>query len=175
MDQALATLKAHEGGFSDDPDDPGGATNFGVSLRFLRTLGHDLADVDGDGDVDVDDVKNLTWQQACDRVWVPIFWKATRFCQLPDALAVKTFDLGVNMGPVQAGKLLQRALRACLEPVGEDGIVGRATLDAIGRVDAPGAVLASLRSEAAGFYRALVAKNPSMAKFLDGWLSRAYS
>ena len=54
---------AREGGFVDDPADPGGATNFGVTIHTMRRLGLDL---DRDGDVDVTDVRRLTKRQARD-------------------------------------------------------------------------------------------------------------
>ena len=54
-------IVAREGGFVNDPDDPGGATNFGVTIGTMRGLGLDL---DGDGDVDVADVRALRREQA---------------------------------------------------------------------------------------------------------------
>ena len=52
---------AREGGYVNDPDDPGGATKFGVTIHTMRRLGLDL---DGDSDIDAEDVKRLTRQQA---------------------------------------------------------------------------------------------------------------
>lgn len=176
LDRALVFLRIHEGGvYTDDPNDPGGPTKWGVSLRFLRSLGTKLGDVDGDGDVDWRDVQGLTWEIACDRFWVPEFWVRYRYERLPDSTAVKTFDLACNMGPSQAHRCLQRALRACLVDVEEDGLLGPETVRACGGVATNGALLAALRSEAAGFYRGLVARRARFVGFETGWLNRAYA
>ena len=59
-DIAQEILKA-EGGFVNDPDDPGGPTNYGVTLNTLKRLGHDL---NQDGRVDIADLKQLSATQA---------------------------------------------------------------------------------------------------------------
>jgi lysozyme family protein len=174
LEDALALIKEHEGGLTEVPEDPGGITNYGISLRFLRTLDPDLGDVDGDGDLDADDIKGMTWERAA-HIFQVEFWDRYHYEVLPDALAIKLFDLAVNMGPSQAHRLLQRSLRACKEQVEEDGVIGKDTRAAVARVQQTGAIMASLRSECAGFYRVLVAQKPSMSVFLEGWLSRAYS
>lgn len=61
--QIAEEIVAREGGFVNDPDDPGGATNFGVTIHTMRRLGLDLT---GDGQVDVSDVRHLTRRQAVD-------------------------------------------------------------------------------------------------------------
>ena len=55
-----------EGGYVDDPDDPGGATRFGISLRLLKKMGK-LGDIDGDGDIDADDIRRLSSDSASDK------------------------------------------------------------------------------------------------------------
>jgi hypothetical protein len=57
FERAMSFTGKWEGGFVNDPKDPGGATKYGISLRFLRDLAPELGDVDGDGDVDADDVR----------------------------------------------------------------------------------------------------------------------
>ena len=158
LEKALEIVQRHEGRLTDDPHDPGGITNYGVSLRFLRTLGHDLADVDGDGDVDADDVFGMTWALAA-RIYTVEFWDRYNYGGLPEDVACKVFDTAVNTGPKQAHLILQRACRAASDPVQEDGILGLKTRASAAAAQ-PHILLACLRSEQAGFYRALMAKNP---------------
>ena len=61
--QIAQEIVHREGGYVNDPDDPGGATNFGVTIHTMRRLGLDL---DRDGDVDTADVRALTQTQAVD-------------------------------------------------------------------------------------------------------------
>lgn len=170
FDRAIATVFAHEGGFADHPSDPGGATNFGISLRFLKGLGLDL---DGDGKIDVNDIRTLGREDAA-ALYRREFWDRHGYDRLPDDIAIKVMDLAVNMGARQAHKLLQRACRAAGEMIDDDGALGPVTL-ATARMFAPEVLLPALRSEAAGFYRALVAGRPDLNPFLNGWLRRAYS
>jgi len=180
FDEAVRRVLDHEGGFVDDPDDPGGATNWGVSLRFLRArlsgtnvAGIDL-DADGDGDVDADDVRGLTREQAVE-LYRTEFWDRYDYEKMPVGVGEKVFDACVNMGPRTAHRLLQRAIRAAGGgDLDDDGIVGPKTESALWAVGAPACVVASFRSEMAGFYRVLATRRPSMEKFLRGWLRRAY-
>jgi len=181
FDLAVSTVLIHEGGFVDDPDDPGGATNFGISLRFLEAEGELDFDHDGfmDGDINFDGVIDVRDIQAMNRedaikFYRTRWWDRYGYEELSPMIGPKVFDLAVNMGARQAHLCLQRACRACRYPVTEDGIIGQQTMAAsIGPV--PPVLLAALRSEAAGFYRQLVASKPKFDKYLDGWLKRAYA
>lgn len=158
FDKAAAFLLAHEGGYVNDPADPGGETNFGISKRSYPTL----------------DIARLTEDQAR-ALYRRDFWDAYGYARfLNGDVAAKVMDLAVNMGPARAHLLLQRALRAGGTIVVEDGLLGPQTLGAvngsIGHV-----LLAALRSEAAGHYRLLAERKSSRARFLDGWLRRAYA
>ena len=141
FDLAIPTILAHEGGFVDDPDDPGGATNWGISLRYYRKLdwpnidvdvmGLGDGDLDGDGDVDVDDIKVMTRYQAL-AIYNSQWWVRYKYYLInPQVIATKVFDLSVNMGAGRAHRLLQQALRAVGREVEVDGVVGPKTRAAI--------------------------------------------
>lgn len=154
---AVERVLANEGGYSSNPDDPGGATNFGISARSHPGLA----------------VVALTRNAAVEIYWRE-WWLRFGFAQLPAAAAAKTFDLAVNMGAGHAIECLQRAIRACGRLVTEDGVIGAATAAQAARAD-PAALMAALRSELAAHYR-LVAANQEASgnRFLKGWLTRAY-
>lgn len=183
FDIAVETVLAHEGGFVDDPVDPGGATNYGISLRFLRANGaldrdgdgHPDGDLDFDGDIDHADIRLLTKAQAA-QIYRHRFWNKYGYERMPSTIGEKVFDLAVNMGPIQAHKLLQRALRSCGADIADDGLIGPVTWKTLFHHEHQRrAIHAALCSEAAGFYRALAAAKPAMRKYLPGWLNRAYS
>lgn len=191
FDRAIEKTLAHEGGLVDHPEDPGGVTNYGISLRWARaemkSAGDDLADildVDDDGDMDADDIRLLD-RDTAKQVYRIGFWDRYRYSQVVSQdVAEKIFDMTVNMGPRQSHKNAQRALRAAGEDVVDDGIIGPATRSALNRASS-GCVLAAMRSEQAGFYRMLIARNASLRKegihvpdfrvFEKGWLRRAYT
>ena len=158
--RAVLRVLGNEGGFVDLAADPGGATAFGISHRDYPNL----------------DIRNLTRDGAIE-IYFRDFWRTGRYSELPESIAVKLFDLSINMGPSHATRCLQRALRACSFPTVEDGDLGEVTVVAATRADCS-ALLAALRSEAAGYYRAtaeLARKGvDGKAEFLDGWLRRAY-
>ncbi|WP_321392792.1 glycoside hydrolase family 108 protein [Emcibacter sp.] len=171
----------HEGGLVDDPDDPGGITKFGISLRTLVRLGeidldqdgHPDYDFNGDGAIDADDIKDLSWEDA-QEFYHREFWSKYRYGELPPRIRMRTFNLAVNMGPVQAHKCLQRSIRATSTiRIADDGIIGKQTISFSKTFGDE--LIVPLRSEAAGFYRALVVQKLELKKYLNGWLNRAYS
>ena len=95
-----------EGGFVNDPDDPGGATNFGVTIHTMRRLGLDLT---GDGIVGVQDVRALSRDQAVD-IFIKHYFERPRIAEMPVELQPSLFDMYVNAG-ANAVKILQRLLR----------------------------------------------------------------
>ncbi len=171
------TLK-HEGGFVDDPVDTGGATKWGISLRFAMLV-EDIIDIDldDDGDVDVEDIKLITREIATE-IYRVQFWEKYSYYKIDSlAIAQKTFDLSVNMGPRKTHLVLQRALRAVNHKVTQDGIIGVKTLSAINSSIMLNkiALISSMKSEAAGMYREIIAKHNAFEKYRNGWLNRAYS
>lgn len=111
-----------EGGFVNDPNDPGGATNFGVTIHTMRRFGLDL---DRDGDVDVDDVKALKRGQAVD-LFIEHYFAVPQISSLPAILQASVFDMYVNAGG-NAVKVLQRLLREMGYELAIDGAIGPAT------------------------------------------------
>lgn len=168
---AVARILEHEGGLVDHPDDPGGVTNRGVSLRWLRTLGPVHGDFDDDGDVDADDVRALGEVDAR-RLYYDHFWRR-HYDNLHREVAYRVADHHVNAGPRAAGRVAQRAARAHGHDLAEDGIIGPRTVGALREVGAE--VVPALREARAGWYRALSAQNPRFRVFLRGWLRRAYA
>ncbi len=179
---AIARTLNLEGGLVESPNDPGGATAYGVSLRYaleqakVRADLRGLFDVDHDGEVDRRDIEGLTRDAAAD-IYFECWWTPGWYAQLTPALiAWKCFDIAVNTGPKRAARLLQSALSRLGPPLTIDGDIGPATLAAVAAQaerDQGASLIAALRSEQAAFYRALAATQPRLAGFLAGWLNRA--
>lgn len=107
------------------------------------------------------------------------WWDRFGLGRLPAAIAAKLFDAAVNIGIEGAVRALPCALRAAAPSAGtariaEDGKLGPETLAAAQAI-AAASVLPALREALAGHYRLIAAKNPAQARFLAGWLARAYS
>jgi lysozyme family protein len=118
-----------EGGYVNDPDDPGGATNYGVTIHTMRSLGLDL---DQDGDVDAEDVKLLSIKDATD-IFLKHYYHKPNIHLLPEALQATVFDMQVNAGG-NAIKILQRLLGQFKAPVSVDGALGPYTAAAVHRI-----------------------------------------
>ena len=114
-----------EGGYVDDPSDPGGATKYGVTLGTLRRLKLDLT---RDQKIDRDDVHAMTRLSARD-IYIRDYYKRPRLDLLPDVLQASVFDMYVNAG-ANAVEILQRLLRDMGQMVSVDGIVGPQTAGA---------------------------------------------
>lgn len=113
---AVKFVLSKEGGFSDDPLDPGGATNFGISLKFYRDAIKK--------DATIQDIQNLTEYDAsliC-KQW---FWDLYHCDDMPPAIGLIVFDMAVNQGPYMAISSLQRAVG--LQGSNIDGLFGPAT------------------------------------------------
>ncbi len=176
--QELATeIVAREGGFVDDPDDPGGATNHGVTIHTLRRLGLDITN---DARIDLADVRRLTAAQAVD-IYIEHYFRRPGLIGLPEVLQASVFDMYVNAGG-NAVKVLQRLLTQMGQPCEADGQIGAQTLRA---ADAAYAAAPSHLADAYGiarrnYYYALADARPASRKYArtksggkGGWITRA--
>lgn len=116
---ALARLLAHEGSYTNHPDDPGGPTNFGVTIGDYRRYVK--------ADATAADVKAMTLDEAT-TIYRSKYWRALHCDALPAGLDYAVFDYGVNSGIGRAAKVLQRVLG-----VADDGVIGPVTLAAAAR------------------------------------------
>ncbi len=103
VEEISKSIVAREGGFGNDPDDPGGATNHGVTIHTLRRLG---LDVNRDGAVNLADVQELTQDQATE-IFITHYFPKPKIAQLPSPLQPTVFAMYVNAG-ANAVKILQR-------------------------------------------------------------------
>lgn len=179
FDKAILITLKHEGGFVNDPVDPGGATNWGMSIRFLINDAGDGdddgwldGDIDHDGDIDVDDIKNMTVEQAR-KLYRIHFWDKYNYDTIVDfTVAARAFDMTVNMGPRQTGKIIQRALNELGNNLVVDGKIGKNTFATINCTN-PEMLMAEIRQAHAQFYLDLIAAKPKFEKYRRGWLRRA--
>jgi lysozyme family protein len=170
-------IVAREGGFVDDPDDPGGATKHGVTIGTMQRLGLDL---DGDGRVDRADVRALEASQAV-AIFVTKYFERPGIASLPEALQPSVFDMYVNAG-AQAVRLLQTLLCDMGYDVTVDGVIGPQTAGAAesaARVSADDLVDAYGIARRNYYYRLAEARAPlrKYARRKDGgkggWIVRA--
>ena len=170
-------IVAREGGFVNDPDDPGGATKYGVTIGTMRRLGLDL---DGDGRVTVADVRKLD-RKTAETIFIEHYFHRPRISELPDCLHASVFDMYVNSGS-NAVKLLQRLLCQMGELVSVDGAIGPLTLDAARGAarKAPEHLADAYGIARRNYYYALADGRPSSRKYArrrdggkGGWIRRA--
>jgi lysozyme family protein len=170
-------IVAREGGFVNDPDDPGGATNFGVTIHTMRRLGLDLT---GDGKIDADDVRALTRDQAVD-IFIEHYWRKPRIDALPEALQASVFDMYVNAG-ANAVRVLQRLLVEMGYDIDVDGAIGPQTIRAAqaAALAAPDHIADAYGIARRDYYYAIADARPASRKYArrrdggkGGWIARA--
>lgn len=175
---AIGPVLVHEGStFTNDPSDPGGATKYGVSLRWLKSIGQDAnghlaGDLDHDGDVDITDIRNMTVNDAM-ALYESKWWNPYPFSLLDSQrVATKVFDTAVNMGTHRAFRLLQTALVVRGRQLAIDGLWGPTTTISTNLAE-PTQLCLEFCTQQADYYTALVRHHPPFAKYKNGWLNRA--
>jgi len=158
-----------EGGFVDDPDDSGGATNYGITEAVARAYGF------------ADDMRDMPRGVAFD-IYVARYWDAVRaddLLALSEVVASEVVDTGVNMGTGRASKILQRALNVLnvggsLYPdLVVDGAIGPMTIQALREYLAERNELVlcrALNCLQGAYYIELAERREKDEKFVYGWL-----
>ncbi len=175
--QIAFEIVAREGGFVNDPDDPGGATNHGVTIHTLRRLGLDLT---GDGRIDSADVRALTQDQAVE-IFLTHYYRGPGIAGLPDPLQPSVFDMYVNAG-ANAVRILQALIAEMGFDIAVDGEIGPQTLRAAHQAyaAAPDHLVDAYGIARRNYYYRLADRRPASRKFArardggkGGWIKRA--
>jgi lysozyme family protein len=155
-----------EGGFVNDPDDAGGATNMGVTIATWKRVGWDK---DMDGDIDEQDLRLLVASDAL-HVFRIHYWDKCRASDiLSQSVANAIVDWAYNSGPATAAKKVQEIVGVTV-----DGVIGPKTLTAINAAY-PAQLFRKIQASRTAFVEAIVRNKPSQAKFLRGWKNRIAS
>jgi lysozyme family protein len=153
FDICLPIVLEHEGGFVDHPNDPGGATNKGITLgTFRRYLGRAKT---------VEQLKEITDVEV-EEIYKRGFWDTANCYGLPRGVDLCLFDMAVNAGPSLAQKLLQRALN-----VEVDGFAGPITRSAAHRRDLVQTIV-DFQGVRSRYYQS----RPHARDFIKGWTNR---
>jgi len=177
--QAIDFVLKHEGGLTNDKDDPGGITNFGISLRFLENAN---IDINGDKKIDSLDITTLTKEQAI-ALYKKEFWDKHNINDIKNLqVAKKLLDMSVNLGANTAIKLFQESVNSIcpsyMTHLQEDGILGNKTISRVNLLIndllRPNFLLNVYISKITDHYYNLVLANAKLGKFLKGWMRRAY-
>lgn len=152
-----------EGGFVNDPLDRGGATHMGVTISTWRQVGYDK---DGDGDIDVDDLRKLTRDDVINRVLKPHYWDRWQADRIRSQSLANILVDWVWASGTHGIKIPQRMLG-----VNSDGIVGLKTLDALHAAD-PRQLFDRIRQARLDFVERIVRNDSSQKRFINGWKNR---
>jgi lysozyme family protein len=148
FEKCIPRILLYEGGYVNDPSDPGGETNFGISRRSFPN----------------EDIKNMTKGRASE-IYKKQYWDACNLDLITDpSAALQIFDFTVNAGVSRSVKLVQRIVDTL-----EDGKLGPITAakvnDNIHFVD-------NFITARIDYYYELVKSKPALAKFYNGWINR---
>ena len=183
FEKAIPLVLKHEGKLSDDTDDKGGITKYGISLRFLKGLIKEYPDFLTEFDlnknqiIDAYDIRHMTISEATD-LYRTQWWNKYGYCRIENQLiATKIFDFSVNMGTKKAVKLAQETINKMNLGIylKVDGIFGQNTINVLNGLNEIGRkrFLQEYVKGAIYFYEYLSKTHPVYKKFLRGWIRRA--
>lgn len=152
FDEIFERLISHEGGYVNHPDDPGGETNWGITLTTARANGY------------TGSMRHMKRNQAKE-IYRKAYWERAKCSQYHSAIGFQMFDAAVNHGIGNAIRMLQRAIG-----VAADGTVGKITLAAINEKSLDD-VLVLFNAERLDFY----SKLQTFTTFGRGWTRRVSS
>ena len=177
VEEVAAQIVAREGGYVNDPDDPGGPTNYGVTVGTMKALGLDL---NKDGRTDATDVRMLTRAQA-QQIFVEHYFRRPRLAELPESVQASVFDMYVNAG-TNAVKILQRLIARIGFAATADGVIGPQTIAAArnAAAAAPDHFADAYGIARRNYYYSLADQRPASRKYArtkaggkGGWITRA--
>lgn len=158
---AFKKVLDYEGGYSDEKEDHGGKTKYGITEELARDYGYE-----GEmKDLDLDEAKEIYYRE---------FWAKHFYSWIKDErIAIEVFEQAINMGARTANKHLQKAYNLLAEEeIGVDGIIGQRTLDAVNNFEHNSGLFKLLNILQAKKYIDIVKNDESQQKFIRGWLKR---
>lgn len=153
-----------EGGFVNDPDDLGGATNMGVTIGTWRQVGYDK---DGDGDIDIDDLRLLTPDDVVTCVLKPHYWDRWKADQIKNQSVANILVDWVWASGAHGIKRPQKMLG-----LKADGIVGAKTLAAVNDYPDQKELFEAVKADRKAFIDEICTSRPQNKKYRKGWLNR---
>lgn len=167
LDQMIDDVIRREGGYTNNPNDKGGPTNFGITQADLsKYLGHNAL---------ISEVKNLS-EDTAREIYEQRYYYGPSIQKLPEEIQPFIFDSAVNNGARRAIKFIQRVCNQAGYPphLDEDGAMGPKTLAGANWAlnEMKDYFLKSLIEERRMFYLLIVDHNPDQSVFIKGWLNR---
>ena len=163
VESIAAEIVRREGGYVNDPDDPGGATNHGVTLHTMQGLRLDLT---RDGKVDVARRQGADAGEGGGDLRPPLLPARRSSTCLPEPLQASVFDMQVNAG-ANAVRILQRLMAAFGLPLKDDGVIGPVTARTVARAmeAAPDHLVDAYGIARRNYYYRLADQRPASRKY----------
>lgn len=155
FEEAFKDVIGLEGGYVNDPNDPGGETKFGISAKSYPTL----------------DIAKLTVDEA-KQIYLRDFWTPLSLDSFHPMVAHELFEEAVNLGKARAVRILQEALDYFGYGVEHDGVIGPQTIKAARNVGNAQDLCKVLNALQFMHYKRIIEQNPKLRKYAVGWLKR---